>query len=54
MPCDTNIQDVHFIEFIEVMIEVDQLIRELITIHCIIGGDLNTNLEISSPQTAAP
>ncbi len=49
MPSDTNRQDVHFIEFMEVMSEVDQLIQQLNPSHCIFGGDLNTDLERSSP-----
>ncbi len=49
MPCDTNRQDVHFIEFMEVMSEVDQLIQQLNPSHFIFGGNLNTNLEMSSP-----
>ncbi len=53
MPCDTNVQDVHFIEFMEVMSEVDQLIQQLNPSDFIFGGDLNTDLERSSPQTAA-
>ncbi len=53
MPCDTNIQDVHFIEFMEVVSEVDELIQQLDLSHSIFGGDLNTSRERSSPQTAA-
>ncbi len=53
MACDTNRQDVHFIEFMEVMSEVDQLIQQLNPSHCIFGGDFNTDLERSSPQTVA-
>ncbi len=53
MPGDTNRQDVHFIEFMEVMSEVDQLIQQLNPSRCIFDGDPNTDLERSSPQTAA-
>ncbi len=47
MPYDTNRQDVHFIEFMEVMSEVDQLIQQLNPFHWIFDGDLNTDLEKS-------
>ena len=51
MPCDTQIYDVNYNAYIEVMEEVKRVISNEQTAHVMFGGDLNTDLSRQSPHS---
>ena len=51
MPCDTKTRDGNYDVFVDVLGEVDRLIQIHNPTYVCFGGDLNTDLSRSSPQT---
>ena len=53
MPCDGRHEDGNFVEYMEVLSEIEQLLHIHSPAHVIFGGDMNTDLNRSTPHTNA-
>ncbi len=53
MPCDGQAEDDKYIEYMEVLSEVEEIIHMLNPSHFIFGGDLNTDLSRITPHSYA-
>ena len=53
MPCDGRAEDNNFLEYMEVLSEIEQLIHIHNPAHVIYGGDMNTDMSRNTPHALA-